>query len=82
MKYRIIRRVSCISPPIVVGPIHGSHVFAVTYTLGWDDGTSRTPEVEGMAYDCYAKCGKVSSCFGTPTSQISSSTPINVPWHP
>jgi len=50
--------------------------------LGWDDGTSPTPEVEGMAYDYYAKCGKVPSCLGAPTSPIASSTPINVPWHP
>jgi hypothetical protein len=31
----------------------GSHVFVVTCTLGWDDGTSSTHEVEGMACDCY-----------------------------
>jgi hypothetical protein len=24
--------------------------------LGWDDGTSLAPEVEGMACDYYAKC--------------------------
>jgi len=34
--------------------------------LGWDDGTFPTLEVEGMAYECYAKCGKVPSCPGTP----------------
>jgi len=59
----------------------GFHVFVVTYTLGWDDGTCPTPNVKGMAYDCYAKCGKAPSCPNTPTSQISCSTPINAPWH-
>jgi len=50
--------------------------------LGGDDGTSPAPKVEGMACDYYAKCGKVPSCPDAPTSPISYSTPINVPWHP
>ncbi len=70
------------SPPVTARPILGSHVSSITYTLGWGDGTSLALEVESMAYDCYAKCGKVPSCHGTPTSPISYSTPINVPWHP
>ncbi len=82
LKSHIIRCVSCTSPFVTLGPILGSHVFAVTYTLGWDDGTSPTFQVEGMACDCYAKYGKVPSCPSTPKSSISSSTPINVPWHP
>jgi hypothetical protein len=79
MKSRIICCVSCISPPITIGSIPWSHVYIVTYTLGWDDGTSLTSEVEGKTCDCYAKCEKVPSC---PISPISYSTPINVPWHP
>jgi len=82
MKSYIICRASCTSSLITVGPILGSHVSAIIYTLGWDDGTSPTAKVEGMAFDCYAKCGKVPSCLGTPTSPISCSTFINVPWHP
>jgi len=66
---------------VTVGLIHGSHVFVVTYTLGWDDGTSPTLDFKGMAYDCYAKCGKAPSCPNAPTSKISCSTPINAPWH-
>jgi len=42
-------------PLVIVGPIHGSHVSTFIYTLGWDDGTSPTLEVEDMACDCYAK---------------------------
>jgi hypothetical protein len=79
MKYPIIYCVSCTSFLVTIGPILGSHVSIVTCTLGWDDGTSPTPEVEGMPYEYYAKCGKVPSCHGTPTSLISYSTPINVP---
>jgi hypothetical protein len=70
MKSCIIYHVSCTSLPITIGPIHGFHVFPITYTLGWDDGTSPTLEVEGMAFDYYAKCGKVPSCLGTPISQF------------
>ncbi len=81
MKSHIIYHVSCTSPPITIGLIPRSHVFVVTCTLGWDDGTSPTPEVEGMACDCYVKCGKVPSCLSAPTSIISCFTPINVPWH-
>jgi hypothetical protein len=77
MKSCIIHQASYTSPPIIVRPIPLSHVSIVTYTLGWDDGTSSTLEVKGMAYDCYVKCGKVLSCHGTPTSPISCSTPIN-----
>ncbi len=82
VKSCIIQCASCTSPLITVGKILKSHVSTITYTLGWDDGTSPTFEVEGMACDCYAKCGKVPSCHGAPTSLISFSTPINVPWHP
>jgi len=82
MKSHIIHRASYTSPFIIVGPILRSHVSAITYTLGWDDGASLALDVEGMACDCYAKCGKVPSCPGAPTSPISRSTPINVPWHP
>jgi hypothetical protein len=39
---------------IITGTIHGSYVYVVTCTLGWDDGTSLKPKVEGMACDCYA----------------------------
>jgi hypothetical protein len=49
MKSYIIYYVSCTSPPIIVGPIVGSHVSTITYTFGRDDGTSPTLEVEGMA---------------------------------
>jgi hypothetical protein len=83
MKFHIIHRVSCTSPLITVGSILGSHVFVITCILGWDDGTSPTPKVEGMAYDYYAKCEMVPSCPGTPTSPISYSTPImslNIPY--
>jgi hypothetical protein len=78
VKY-VICYVSCTSPLIIVGPILGTHVFVIICTLGWDDGISPILKVEGMAYDCYAKCGKMPSCFGTPTSPISCSTFINVP---
>jgi hypothetical protein len=78
VKSCVIRHVSCISPLVIVGPILGSHVSPVTCTLGWGCQL----EVEGMAYDWYAKCGKVPSCPDAPTSLISYSTPINVPWHP
>jgi hypothetical protein len=54
-----------------------SHMY-----LGLSDGTSPALEVKGMAYDCYAKCGKVPSYPSAPTSPISCSTPINVHWHP
>jgi len=67
---------------VTTGFISGSHVFVLTYTLGWDDGTSLTLDFKGMVYDCYAKCGKAPSCPNAPTSQISCSTPINAPWHP
>jgi hypothetical protein len=82
MKSHIIHCASCTSPFVTIGPIHRSHVSAITYTLGWDDGTFLALDIEGMACGCYAKCGKVPSCHGTPTSPISCSTPINVPWHP
>jgi hypothetical protein len=78
----MICHVSCTSPLITAKLILGSHVFVVTCTLGWDDGTSPTLEVEAMAYGCYAKCGKVPSCPSAPTSLISYSTPIDIPWHP
>ncbi len=83
MKSHVIYCASCTSPLVIIGPIPRTHVFIVTCTLGWDDGTSLALEVESMAYDCYAKCGKVPSCLGAPTSLISCSTPINVLiWHP
>ncbi len=82
MKSHIIHHVSCTSPSVTVRPILRSHVFVITYTLGWDDGTFLAPDIEGMACGCYAKCGKVPSCPSAPTSPISYSTPINVLWHP
>jgi hypothetical protein len=82
MKFHIIHRASCTSPSVIVGTIFRSHVSIITYTLGWDDGTFLTPDIESMACGYYAKCGKVPSCPGAPTSPISYSTPINVPWHP
>jgi hypothetical protein len=59
MKSGIIHCASCTYPLIIVGPIFRSHVFAITCTLGWDDGTSPTLKVEGMACDCYVKGVKV-----------------------
>jgi len=79
VKYHIIYHASWTSPFVTIGPIPGSHVFAVIYTLGWDDETSPTLEIKGMASDFYAKCGKVPSCPNAPTSPIFCSTPINVP---
>jgi hypothetical protein len=81
MKY-VICHVSCTSPLVIVGPILRTHVSVIICNLGWDDGTSLALEVEGMACDYYAKCGKVPSCLSAPISPISYSTPINVPWHP
>ncbi len=49
-------RASCTSPLITAKPIAGSRGYAITYTLGWDDGAFLAPKVKGMAYDYYAKC--------------------------
>jgi hypothetical protein len=68
---------SCTSPPIIDGLIFDSHVFMVTCILGWDDGTSSTFKVDGMACDCYTECEEMPPCFSTPTSRNSCSTPIN-----
>jgi len=56
------RHASCTSPLITVKPIAGSHGYAITYTLGWDDGTFLAPK--GMTYDYYAKCEEVLLSFG------------------
>jgi hypothetical protein len=70
VKFHIIYHDSCTSPFTIVGPIPGSHVFVITCTLGWDDGTSLAPKVEDMACDCYAKYKKVPSCPSAPHHQF------------
>lgn len=57
---------SCTSPLITIRPIHASHVFVITCTLGWDGGSSPTPKVEAMACDYYVECGEMPPCFGAP----------------
>jgi hypothetical protein len=73
---------SCTSPPITIRPILASHVFVMTCILGWDDGSSPTHEVEGMASDYYAECEKMPPCFEAPHITKFLFTPINLPWHP
>jgi hypothetical protein len=66
MKSRNNCYASFTSPHITIGPILVSHVFVITCTLGWDDGSSPTPKVESMACDYYTKCGEMPPCFGAP----------------
>jgi hypothetical protein len=66
MKSRNNSCASCTSPPITIRPILASHVFMITCSLGWDDGSFPTPKVEGMACHYYAECGEMPPCFGAP----------------
>ncbi len=79
IKYYNKHHASCLSLHVIIESILGSHVSMVVYTLGWDDGTSLAPKVEGMACDCYTKCGETPPC---PTTPNPCSTPINPPWCP
>jgi hypothetical protein len=51
----------------------------ISCTLGWDDDTSLTLEVEGETYDCYVECDVALECPNAFTSKTSFPLPIN-PW--
>jgi hypothetical protein len=63
----LISCICCTSSLITTGPIYGSHVSTITCTLGWDDGISPTPKVEGETYDSCVEGGVTPKCPNAPT---------------
>jgi hypothetical protein len=46
------------------------------------DYISLVLEVEGIAYGCYVKYGRVPKCLSAPTSPTPFPKPKNLSWHP